>query len=196
MKSILLSSGNRYYYEDSKNGFLSFGFLVSQDDTFKGGFLGKEARRKYAIFSGLKGVVTLHQNVTYDLKKVKLQEFAEKLGSASVIFIKNFIKEVNDLDDFNGTGSKAQSCDDRVRYYRSVGLDEVFKNRLRFTVGLFIANHISIFGVANFRETFFRGKNEPEPGDSVDLDTLFKKNVYDDCGFIAPAAYIKALCNA
>ncbi len=192
MKSIKLSSGNTYYFDDSNSNFVTYGFIVNPDDTFKGGFLAKEAIRKYATFSKLSGV-EITSDVTYDLKKLKLQEFAEKLGSASASFINNFHKEVNDLDDADGTCSRAQSCDDRQRYYVTVGLDCAFKSHSKFTIGFFIANHLAIFGVNNFRTTFFRGNDNPQKDDELERSEIFMKNVYSDCGFKAPAAYVKAL---
>lgn len=193
MKSITLSSGNIYYFEGRKAGFLPFGFLISQDNTFKGGFLGKEAERKYAAFSKLANV-EIQEQVTYDISNIKLQEFADKLGSVSSLFIKYFFKEVNDKRDCDGTSSNAQSCDDRNRYYKTVGIERAFKSSDKFLLGLFIANHLSIFGVNNFRLTFFRGKDNPSKDDELNSSEIFMKNVYDNCGFKAPAAYVKALC--
>jgi hypothetical protein len=192
MKSIKLSSGNVYYYEDTKNDFIPFGFIVSQDDTFKGGFLGLEAKRKYAVFSKLANVEIQEQS-NYDLSKVKLEEFAEKLGAASSSFIKGFNVLCNDRDDADGTDSTAESCDDRSRYYKTVGLESAFKSKKQFQIGLFIANHIAIFGVANFRYTFFKGKDDPSKDDELDNSSIFMKNVYAKCGFKAPAAYVRAL---
>jgi len=192
MKSVKLLSGNTFYYESSSSEQIAFGFIVSPDDTFVGGFLGKEAERKYAVFSKLKGVTLSNSN--YDLRKLKLEVFAEKLGAASRSFVKYFFTEVRDMRDCDGTSSSAQSCDDRGRYYKTVGLDEAFKTYKSFLLGLFIANHVSIFGIQNFRMTFFRGKDNPSKDDNLERDEIFMKNVYDTCGFKAPAAYVKALC--
>lgn len=194
MLAIKLSSGNIYYYEESSKRRLAHGFVVSPDDTFIGGFLAKEAERKYAIFSKLPGVENLG-DCLYDRSKLKLDEFAEKLGAASRYFKLYFHKEVRDLRDCDGVNSRAESCDDRLRYYKTVGMEEAFKTNKSFLLGLFIANHVSIFGVQNFRTTFFRGKDEPLKDDNLEADEIFAKNVYDTCGFKAPAAYVKALCS-
>jgi hypothetical protein len=193
MKAVRLLSGNTYYFQEETNSVLAHGFLLSPNNAFKGGYLGKEAIRKYAVFSKLNGVTVL-SNVEAQLEDADFNEFAEKLGTISNIFKSTFFKFVNDLDDANGTSSKAQSCDDRQRYYRTVGIDEAFKTSKGFMLGLFIANHVSIFGVENFRTTFFKGKDEPVKDDELDSSSIFMKNVYADCGFKAPAAYIRALC--
>ena len=192
MKSIQLSSGNIYYYEDNKTDFISYGFIVSSDNTFKGGFVGKEAKRKYVIFSKLKGVeISLNSN--YNLSDLKLEEFANKLGSVSSLFIKGFNTLCNDKRDADGVSSQAESCDDRERYYNTVGLHAAFKSDKRFYVGLFIANHVAIFGLHNFRYTFFKGKDDPSKDDELEDSRIPRKNIYENCGFKAPAAYVRAL---
>lgn len=196
MRKILLSSGNSFYYSKGNNDQLASGWIISTKNEFLGGFLGIEADRKFAAFSKLSNtVITDCEEVegVNALKNASLDKFAEKMGAVSTIFKSSFFTEVRDLDDCDGTSSTAESCDERKEYYDVVGCKAAFKSNKMFLLGLFVANHVSIFSWNHFRETFFKGKENPEKDDALDFNNSWSKWVYVKKGFKAPAAYVRAL---
>lgn len=197
MKTIVLSSGNTFYYKEQSEQ-LAQGWIISTNNEFVGGFLGLEANRKLAAFSKLSGVTisSCDSNEGFNiLQNCNLNMFAEKMGAVSSIFTKSFFTEVSDMYDCNGTSSKAESCDERQNYYDVVGCSAAFKSDKRFLLGLFIANHVSVFSWNHFRETFFKGKENPCKDDFLELNNSWAKWVYAKKGFKAPAAYVRALAN-
>lgn len=196
IKRVILSSGNEFYYLKESNSYISHAY-VKRGNVFLGGFLGKEADRKFAAFSNLSNTTVEQYSIVVEDFFVQLNlldktEFSHKLGTASSLFLNNFIKVVNDLDYCDGTSSKAQSCDERRNYYKAVGTENLFRSNLKFNLGLFIANHLAVFSVKDFRETFFKGCEE-HPQKDVRLYT--KTRYYNDV-FKAPAAYVRALCQS
>lgn len=84
----------------------------------------------------------------------------------------------------------SDACDSGRRgYYKAVGMHRyAYYSGIQFVLIMLILNHITIFGVRNFRETFFRGKNEPEADDVVGMMRMrYSKADY----FKAPAFYIR-----
>lgn len=196
MKKIILSSGNTFYYLKGNNDQLASGWIISKSLDFIGGYLAKEANRKFTAFSNLPNTtVTSCYEVEglETLKAASLDMFAEKMGSVSNIFKASFFSKVNDLEDCDGTSSRAESCDERKHYYDVVGMGKAFKSNKFFLLGLFVANHVSIFSWNHFRETFFKGKENPSKDDFLELNKSWAKWVYVKKGFKAPAAYVRAL---
>lgn len=200
MKKLTLGSGNVFYYYPESSDLLAFGFIVSPDKEFVGGYMCLEADRKYAVFSKLNNVTVAEcsdEEGFQILRACDRTKFAEKLGAASRPFTIGFDLMVNDLGDCNGTDSTAQSCDERMFYYEVVGCQAAFKSSKSFFLGLFVANHVSIFSWNNFRETFFRGKEQaPEKDDVVSDVESWKKYVYVVQCFKAPAAYVRAFISS
>lgn len=185
---IKLVSGNMFYYSPKTSDSFQFAIIVNNSLEFIGGFLANEADRKLKAFSNLRGVIKEEVNQMIDLKLLKLQKFAEKLGAASKLFVDSFYTVVNDIEDADGTSSRAESCDERQHYYNIVGCRKLFKSSKSFMIGLLVANHVSIFGVKNFRYTFFKDHDDPQKEDYMEW-----KNRWADKGFKAPAAYVRAL---
>lgn len=198
MRKTLLSSGNSFYYWKETNDQLACGWIISTNEEFVGGFLGKEADRKFAAFSKLSNTVVTDCDEEEGYKALvnsSKDKFAEKMGAVSTIFKEAFDLLVKDLNDCDGTSSTAESCDERKEYYDVVGCSAAFKTNKAFLLGLFVANHVSIFSWNHFRETFFKGKENPDKDDFMNLDKSWAKWVYAKKGFKAPAAYVRALAN-
>ena len=187
MYKLTLSSGNVFYYKPEDSANVAVAITTNPSKMFLGGFAGLEASRKFAAF---RQFASIEDCKFPNIEDFNLLEFAEKLGTASNFFIKRTDLVFNDVDWCNGTSSKAQSCDDRLYYYEKIGLKSMFKTRMNCPLWAFIANHLSIFGVELFKETFFKGY-ENDPIKDVSLDS---KSRYSNHSFKAPAAYIRALC--
>jgi hypothetical protein len=127
---ITLASGNIFYHSAENRAQFAVAFIVDTNLNFLGGFLADEADRKLAAFTKLQNVkIETTESVRvsepefdYDievplemlnLQRVKIDAFAAKLGAASHLFKNHFHKLISDLGDCDGTGSKAESCDDR-----------------------------------------------------------------------------------
>lgn len=196
MRKTTLASGNVFYFLPESHDRLASGWIISKTSRFVGGYLGQEAIRKYAVFGKLSVFIDCEDaEGIASLKNASLDEFAEQMGAVSAVFKNSFFLRVSDLDDCNGTSSKAESCDERQHYYDVVGCSNAFKTDKTFLLGLFVANHVSIFSWNHFRETFFKGKENPTKDDFMELDESWAKWVYVKKGFKAPAAYVRALAS-
>lgn len=188
---VTLASGNTFFYKPETSDEFSSAFIVDDNFNFVGGFLCDEADRKLAAFSKLQNVKVSQIANVLPFTMVKFDNFAAKLGAASTYFLRHWNLMISDREDCNGTSAKSQSCDDRQYYYKKVGCDKLFKSSKRFPLWAFIANHVAIFGVENFRQTFFKGSEQnPEKGLMVETKTRYNKSGT----FQAPAAYVRALC--
>lgn len=187
---ITLASGNTFFYLPETYDVASYAYIVDDNFNFVGGFLADEADRKLAAFSKLQNVKVAEATTGLPLHMVNFDNFAAKLGAASTYFLRKTLM-ISDYEDCNGTYSHAKSCSDRQYYYKAVGCSRLYRSRKRFPVWAFIANHVAIFGVENFRQTFFRGAEaNPATGLMVDASTR-----YDKSGrFQAPAYYVRAVC--
>lgn len=191
-KRIILASGNHFYHVAETGQNFSTAFIVDKNLNFIGGFLADEADRKLKSFSNLKNTTVETINNTVCIEIVNFLKFSEKLGSVSKLFLESRFLLVNDLDYCDGTSSLAESCDDRLDYYKAVGCKKLYKSRRHFPIWAFVANHVSIFGCENFRQTFFKG-NELDP--SKDDNVTGFSTRYSKHGFKAPAYYVKVLCS-
>ena len=190
---ITLASGNTFFHKPESSDEFSSAFIVDDNFNLVGGFLCEEADRKLAAFSKLQNVKVSQVTNALPFDMVKLDNFAAKLGAASTYFLRHWNLMISDQEDCNGTGSKSQSCSDRQYYYNSVGCRKLYGSSRRFPLWAFIANHVAIFGVENFRQTFFKG-SEQNPEKDLLVET---KTRYDKFGrFQAPAAYVRAICQS
>lgn len=190
-KKITLASNSVFYYKPSTYDEASWAFIVDINLNFLGGFLCNEADRKYAAFSKLSNVRVEDSANVLDLNLVKFDNFAASLGTASNLFLSNWSLMISDRQDCDGTSSYANSCDERGNYYKAVGCWCLFKSNTKFPLWAFVANHVSIFSVKDFRTTFFKGYEEnPEK----DIVVGGFKTRYSNDYFKAPAAYVRALC--
>lgn len=188
---ITLVSGNVFYYSPETNLRASYAFVVDKDSNLLGGFLCNEADRKLATFKSMQNVNVECVNSMLNFSEIKFERFAEMLGTASTVFLKATTITVVDKNDCDGTCSLSQSCDERSRYYKAVGCEKLFKSYRQFDLWLFIANHVAIFGVKDFRITFFKG-NDLNP-QKDDILSGYTTRYYKE-SFKAPAAYVRALC--
>jgi hypothetical protein len=204
---ITLVSGNVFYHLPENSDSFSVAYIIDKNLNFIGGFLADEADRKLAAFAKLQNVKVETKSIVrksnefcdhneevevqpLNMNYINFDNFAAKLGAASKLFLDNWNRGVSDYQDCNGTNSRAQSCDERIHYYNTVGCSRLYKSRKLFPIWAFIANHVSIFGVENFRETFFKGyEHDPQKDCVVEKDTRYTRGY-----FKAPAAYVRALC--
>lgn len=191
---ITLASGNVFYHSAQINRDTVSFALVVRGNTFLGGFMCREADRKLEIFSRLNPLAVETTEDKTLIESLDFTGFAKKLGSLESLFLKNLYLIISDYRNCDGTSSKAESCDERAKYYYTVGCEVCYKSYIEFPLWAFVANHVSIFGVENFRETFFKGKDNPEKDDFIEVNASWKKLVYSTEGFKAPAAYVRALC--
>ena len=189
---ILLSSGNIFYYLEASSNVISTAFIVDNQKNFLGGFAGKEADRKLKAFSGLNNI-SIEKNVTVPtIDTLKFDQFNKWIGTASRLIQTglNFYL-CDNHHGANGTSSVSHACDERQYYFKIVGLDTLFQSDWKCPVWAMIANHLSIFGRKEFRETFFRG-NDIETADrdqTVDSNYVTR---YSKASFKAPAYYIRS----
>ncbi len=190
-----LVSGNVFYYFQEPD-FIDYGIVLSKDNkVFIGAFLDNHAKLKFKTFqqNGVKFQTLDTQDFSWD--DVCLKQFAEKLGSASRLFERNFTKTFSDKKDCCGTSSLAKSCDERHMYYNAVGCQNIYDSDKKVRIGVFIANHLSVFSTENFQKTFFSGNEEDTEfyADSIvhNIKFSWSKNY-----FKAPAYYVKSLCEA
>lgn len=187
-KRIKLASGNVFYFSPETATQFAYAFVVSESLDFIGGFLCKEAIRKLNVFSSFAGNVVEEVDSLIDFKYINFRKFAEKLGSASNIFVNHF----NDLYDDISDSYRGNACNERLRYYSVVGCNDIYNSSKKFQLGLLIANHVAIFGTHKFDETFFKYKDEYQS----DLN-LCCATRYDKSGnFKAPAYYLRRLANS
>ncbi len=190
---IILKSGNIFYHYHFSNN-LAWAIVISPNFTFLGGMLDEVANTKLETFKRLEGTqISVLDKIDFVWTKLNLIPFSEKLGSASKMFIDNFFMEVDDLTDFDGTSSKAESCDDRRDYYKACGCRNIYKTQKKFMVGMLIANHVSVFGVDNFKMTFFKGTEYTQKDETLYLEKLSYLAYNNVLSFKAPAPYLKAL---
>ncbi len=183
----VLSSGNFYFFFPENSNKIAYGFFCTPNNVFLGGVLDKEAVRKARTFEQLGCQKEIC--VIPELSELDYNEFSDKLGSASRYFKMSINMWISDYTDCDGTGSSARSCDERRYYYMAAGLQNCYNSRKRFPLVLFIANHISIFSVKNFRETFFSGSE----GFESDSRICDRKTRYFHGEFKAPAFYVRAV---
>lgn len=194
---VTLASGNQAVFFNY-SGLRHF-FVTNNNITqFLGGGLGLEAERKERIFTNFSNSVveTTNSFEVDNMYNLRHSAFASKLGSASAIFTRAYNDKiiVSDLVDCDGTGSNARTCDERARYYRAVGLGQLYNSVRSFHLVLFIANHVTIFGCDNFRETFFHSNNEQFESDSYLMNSQYLTR-YNKAriAFKAPAYYVRSL---
>lgn len=190
-KMIKLKSGSRFYYEPATKTSAAYAVVITEDNNIVGGFLEMEAERKYKAFYQLQK--ESHSVAFPDLSNVEVSLLKDKLGSAIRLLSQALAqsKFADDSTDADGTGSKAQSCDERKTYYNVVGCSRLFKSSIKFPVWALILNHLAIFSNKNFRETFMRGKEVEEV--ISDDNFGYYKSRYSEEDFKAPAYYIRSL---
>ena len=196
MKKIKLSSGNTYYYSPKVDGDtwghgakIATGFYVSPQGVFLGGVAGKEAERKFKVFSSMSGneVTTLERMP--DMSQFDYAEFCGWIGSASKLFMDHMNFVFNDRDH-GGSSSVSSACDERQYYFKAVGLEEMYQTRIGCPMWAIIANHLSVFGKHNFRQTFMRGSELKETSSDQRVDDEFTTR-YTKESFKAPAYYLR-----
>lgn len=190
-KRILLSSGNTFYYLEANSDIVSTAFIVDTQKNFLGGFAGREADRKLKAFSSLNNVIVEETNEVPSMDNLKYDQFKELIGTASRLFENglNFYL-CDNVHGAEGTSSASKACDERQHYFNIVGLDMLFKSNKKCPVWALIANHLSIFGSKDFRETFIRGNDVDRATTDEIVDSKFVSR-YSKRGFKAPAYYIR-----
>jgi hypothetical protein len=188
---ILLSSGNTFYYLEANSDVISTAFIVDTQKNFLGGFAGQEADRKFKAFSSLNNVIVEETNEVPSMDNLKYDQFKEWIGTASRLFENglNFYL-CDNVHGAQGTSSASRACDERQYYFKVVGLDMLFRSDKKCPVWALIANHLSIFGSKEFRETFFRGR-DLESAKSDDAVACMYISRYYGGSFKAPAYYIR-----
>ena len=190
-KRILLSSGNTFYYLEANSDVISTAFIVDTQKNFLGGFAGREADRKLKAFSSLKNVIVEETNEVPSMDNLKYDQFKQWIGTASRLFEigLNFYL-CDNVHGRSGTSSASRACDERQYYFKVVGLDMLFRSDKKCPVWALIANHLSIFGRKEFRETFFRGNDiNTATSDSV-VSSKYVSRYFNE-RFKAPAYYIR-----
>ena len=182
---VTLKSGNKFYFIARTKECVEYGFVVSTDNKFLGGFAGKEATRKYKAFRRLEGTRE-HETFAPSMKQLDYTEYLDWIPEASRLFTSSVENKLfmTDNDSRNG----GQACDERMYYFQAVGIAILFKQRYKIPVWIIIANHLSIFGKENFKATFSK-TGSAATADKDDLvftqDTRYSKKP-----FKAPAAYL------
>jgi hypothetical protein len=150
---LRLKSGNHFYFSDEGN--YAEAFVKGPNRVLVGGFMCEEASRKVGIFTKHKDVYKFeipHSLYLKTKESLDVGPFLESLGGVAVNFKKHFFTEVNDYRD----NASANACSERSYYYTAVGCDELYNSSKKFTLGLLIANHMSVFSRKSFKETFIR----------------------------------------
>lgn len=182
---IKLASGNIMYYSKHDNCTVSTAFIISPDNTFLGGFAGLEADRKLIAFKALKGVEITTIDTIPSVKSFNTDTFCQWIGTASKLFLDHTDFMVNDRE--NGAPN---ACSERQYYFKAVGLESMYETRIECPIWALIANHVSVFGVTNFNQTFMRGSELKHTSSDERVDDKFKTRYFKD-NFKAPAYYLR-----
>lgn len=193
IKKCVLSSGNVYYYKKGCSQLVSYGMIVSTKNEFLGGYICKEANRKFKTFSTLKNTTISVVDEMPSINNLDISKFCSWIGSAERLFSKGQNIMVSDYEFCSeGTSSISHACDERRFYFQSLGADELYNSKIKCPLWAIIANHVAIFGVAKFKETFFRGRDI----DSCESDLSMNETTrYYSGSFKAPAFYLRAIVN-
>ncbi len=190
---VILKSGNTFYFAESTLTTVALAYILSPTRVFLGGMAGYEAKRKFDTFSDMEEAIQINED-EFQLIDVDFDDFASKLGAMSSYFLSKKDVMINDFYYCNGTSSFASSCDERYHYYKTVGLEGMFKTQNECPMWAFIANHVAFFGVKNFKDTFFRGCDSRIEKD-MSMSNVFNTRYYDGT-FKAPAYYVRSLCQS
>jgi hypothetical protein len=191
---LRLKSGNHFYYSDE--GDFAEAFVKGFNREFLGGFLCRTANRKMRIFMGHEDTILFEIPRSLYLKtkeSLNVEPFLEGLGGAAYIFKDHFFKDVADQP----ASRDANACSERQTYYEAAGCPELYNSQKAYTLGMLLANHVSVFTRKRFRETFVR---EKEARSELRIKNFRKASSgrfhsYGVTEFKAPAWYLMNLVN-
>jgi hypothetical protein len=214
---ITLGSGNEFYHSQGNSEKVSVAMVVTPENKFIGGFAGKEADRKLKAFTDytvMKNVtivplkkINTYRNVVIsrhgysetvqvkvetevphtfpNIKDLDTSMFCKWIGTASGLFA---FHPLFDLVDKHHA-SRASACDERRYYFKAVGLEKLMDSYISCPMWALIANHLSIFGKEQFRETFFKGLDMNTAQSDMCVHTKITR--YSNNDFKAPAYYLR-----
>ena len=186
----LLKSGNLFHFHPETDDKIAYGFFYTPDGVFLGGVLDQEAVRKKNTFEQL-GCRWCESRFDWTISELNFKPFAEKLGSVSHYFMRSKEMWISDLRDCDGTDSHSNSCSERRYYYMAAGLMNCYISNKKFNLAIFIANHVALFSVKDFRKTFFTDSiNQDFESEGTHYNV---KTRYSNCDFKAPAYYVRAM---
>lgn len=191
MRVLKLKSGNVFYRLPLTKASIPLAVVLkpiaNNKYEFIGGYAGKEVIRKLRTFNALSGTSIVNIEPPR-MKDVNFDNFLSSLGRYGTMFKPYLFVTLID-DKHGGMHSESTACDSRRYYYRAVGLDKFYKSKKGCPIWAMIANHVAIFGIEKFAETFALN-NDASTSLAVNLSIFSRKHKYEIEKFYAPAYYL------